>query len=117
MAFLTTGLVDNPPVLGVRPSSSLSVLITDNDIAEASVLVRGFFQFGNAKVLYVEELFSIGPGEVRVKDYFVADFDGFEFNFLVSSPAVAITLWGKDAQGNLQTAHRVVAQELEEFDA
>lgn len=116
MAFLTTGLVNNPPLQGVRPSSSLSVLLTNNDVATDTVHVRGFYQVGNTKTLYVEELFSLRPGEVAIRDYY-ANFDNFEFNFIVSSPAIAVTLWGKDAQGNLQTAHRVVAQELEQFES
>lgn len=116
MALLTTGVIDNTPVSGIRPSSALSVLITNNDDALASVLVRGFLQSGNLKIQYVEELFGIGPAEVRLKSYY-GDFDGFEFQFLVSSPGVNVTLWGKNPEGNLQTAHRAVAQELAEVNA
>ncbi|SHN88353.1 hypothetical protein [Desulfitobacterium chlororespirans] len=115
MAFLTTGLIDNTPVFGVRPSSSLSVLVTSNVDTLESVLLRGYYLSGNSKVLYVEELFTIGPAEVKLRDYY-ANLDGIEFQFIVSSQGVNATLWGKDAEGNLQTAHRVVAQELDELD-
>lgn len=114
MAFLTTGLIDNTPVLGVRPSSSLTALVTNNDNTMQSVLVRGFFQSGNSKIQYVEELLNIGPTEVRVRDYY-ADLNGVEFQFIVNSYGVNVTLWGKDGDGNLQAAHRVVAQELEDL--
>lgn len=115
MAFLTTGIIDNSPVLGVRPSSSLSVLVTNNDVVAASVNIKGYFLSGNAKIQYVEEIFSLVPGEVRVRDYY-ADLDGLEFNFIVSTSGVSVTLWGKDSQGNLQAAQRLVAQELDRID-
>ncbi|MEL1136332.1 hypothetical protein AAC978_14215 [Desulfitobacterium sp. THU1] len=114
MAFLTTGLLDNTPVFGVRPSTSLRVLVTNNEDTIESVEVKGFFQNGNTKIQYVEELFSIGSGEVKIRDFF-GEFDGIEFQFLVSSPGVNVTLWGKDGESNLQTAHRVVAQEFDEL--
>ena len=80
MAFLTTGLIDNTPVFGVRPSPSLSVLVTNNVDTLESVPLRGYYLSGNTKILYVEELFNIGPAEVVLRNYF-ADFDGIEFHF------------------------------------
>jgi len=65
-------------------------------------------------VLYVQELFTLTPGSVALRSYF-AQFDTFEFQFIVSSDAVEITAWGKDTAGNLTTAHRVVAQEVDPF--
>ena len=115
MAFLTTGLIDNTPVFGVRPSSTLSVLLTNNESIVQSVLVRGFFLSGYSKIHYVEELLNIEPAEVRVRDYY-ADHNGVEFQFIVNSYGVNVTLWGKDKEGNLQAAHRVVAQELEDLE-
>lgn len=114
MPNLTTGLFENTPVAGVRPSSTLSVNISNDDTTTIDVLIEGFFQSGTTKVMYVQELFSLTAGSVALRNYF-AQFDAFEFQFTVSSEAVEVTAWGKDAAGNLTTAHRVVAQEVNPF--
>ena len=114
MPNLTTGLFDNAPVAGVRPSSTLSVNISNDDTAFVDIQIEGFFQSGTTKVMYVQEIFTLAPGSVALRSYF-AQFDVFEFQFTVSSEAVEITAWGKDANGNLTTAHRVVAQEVNLF--
>ncbi|MBC2728568.1 hypothetical protein [Desulfosporosinus sp.] len=114
MPNLTTGLFENTPVMGVRPSSTLSVNITNDDTTPEEVLIRGFYQSGTIKVLYVEELFTLAAGGVVLENYY-ADFDAFEFQFVVSSEEVKVTAWGKDVAGNLTTAHRVVAQEVDSF--
>lgn len=114
MPNLTTGLFDNTPVAGVRPSSTLSVNISNHDTTTVEVLIEGFFQSGTSKVLYVQELFILAAGNVAQRTYF-AQLDAFEFQFTVSSEAVKVTAWGKDAAGNLTTAHRVVAQEVDSF--
>lgn len=114
MPNLTTGLLDNTPVAGVRPSSTLSVNISNDDTATVEVLVEGFYQSGTTKVLYVQEFFVLAAGNVAQRTYY-AQLDAFEFQFRVSSDAVAVTAWGKDAAGNLTTAHRVVAQEVDPF--
>jgi len=114
MPNLTTGLFDNTPVAGVRPSSTLSVNISNDDTSTVTVQILGFYQSGTTKVLYVDELFSLTVGSVARKNYY-AQFDGFEFQFIVSSEAVQVTAWGKDATGNLTTAHRVVAKEINPF--
>lgn len=112
MPDLTTGLFDNTPVAGIRPSSTLSINISNDDTVAAEVLIEGFFQSGTTKVMYVQELFILAPGNVAQRSYF-AEFDAFEFQFTVSSEMVKVTAWGKDAAGNLTTAHRVVAQEVD----
>ncbi|KGK90923.1 hypothetical protein DP73_05575 [Desulfosporosinus sp. HMP52] len=114
MPNLTTGLFENTPVAGVRPSTMVSVNITNDDTTSQDVLIQGFFQSGTTKVLYVLELLVLAPGGVALRNYF-ADFDAFEFQFVASSEAVEVTVWGKDAAGNLTTAHRVVAQEVDPF--
>ena len=112
MAELTTGLIENTPVAGVRPTSSLTVRITNDDTVAASVEILGFYLTGVTKTLYVSELFTVNPGEVATRNYF-ADFDAFEFQFVTSSDAVEISAWGKDAEGNLVAAHRVLPAELD----
>ncbi len=114
MALLTTGLIDNTPVLGVRPSSSISLWMSNTGTAEAMVHVKGYYQAGNNKIQYVEELVNIGAGGVVFRNYY-ADLDALEYWFDSSSTDVAISLWGKDSAGNLTDAHRVVAQEVEEL--
>jgi len=114
MPNLTTGLFDNAPVSGVRPSSTLSINISNDDTGTVDVLIEGFFQSGTTKVLYVQELFTLAAGSVAKRDYY-AQFDVFEFQFTVSSETVEVTAWGKDPAGNLTTAHRVVAQEVKPF--
>lgn len=114
MPNLTTGLFENTPVAGVRPSSTLSVNISNDDVSTVDISIEGFYQSGTTKVLYVLELFTLTPGSVALRNYF-AEFDAFEFQFSVSSEAVEVTAWGKDAAGNLTTAHREVAQEVIPF--
>lgn len=114
MAFLTTGLIDNAAVSGVRPSSSLAVLIANNDSMNVTIQIEGFYRSGSTKIMYVEELFVLAAGDVAQRNYF-AEFDSFEFQFTVSSQAVNLSVWGKDAAGNLTTAQRVVAKELNPF--
>lgn len=114
MAFqgLTTGIIDNPAVSGVRPTSTLAVLITNDDTSTVAIQINGFYLSGATKVQYVAEFFTINAGGVATRSYY-AQFDGFEFQFLVSSAAVEVSAWGKDSTGNLNTAHRIVAHEFD----
>ena len=112
MAELTTGLIENTPVAGVRPTSTFTVKITNDDTIAANIEILGFFVTGTTKTLYVLELFILAPGEVATKNYF-AQFDEFEFQFITSSDAIEISTWGKDAAGNLNAAHRLVPAELD----
>jgi hypothetical protein len=114
MALLTTGLFENTPVAGVRPSSTLSVNISNDNTVTVDVLIEGFFQSGTTKVMYVQELLTLTAGSVAQRNYF-AQFDAFEFQFNVSSLAVEVSAWGKDAAGNLTSAHRVVAEEVNQI--
>ncbi|EHQ87557.1 exosporium glycoprotein BclB-related protein [Desulfosporosinus youngiae] len=112
MAQLTTGLIENTPVNEVRPTTTFTVKITNDDTIDATVFLEGFYVTGITKTLYVLELFVMAPGEVAERVYY-AQFDEFEFQFLTSSDAVEISAWGKDAAGNLVAAHRLVAAELD----
>ena len=111
---LTTGMIDNLAVAGVRPTSTLAVRIANDDTSTVTVQINGFYLSGATKVQYVEELFTLGAGSVATRNYY-AQFDGFEFQFSVSSSAVQVSAWGKDAAGNLNTAHRIVAREFNLF--
>ena len=119
MAFLTTGLIENTPVFpNGRPTRLFTVKITNDDTNAATVLIEGFYVTGTTKTPYALDLISLAPGEVFSSTsifpfpaYF-ADFDEFEFQFTTSSDAVVISGWGKDAAGNLTTAHRLVAKEV-----
>ncbi|SDH86029.1 hypothetical protein [Desulfosporosinus hippei] len=113
MAELTTGLIENTAVLGVRPTVTVVVRITNDGTTTESVMTEGSFVMGAIKVLYVLEQINLLPGEAVERIYF-ADFDAFEFQFTTSSPEIAISAWGKDTAGNLVAAHRVLPAELEE---
>jgi hypothetical protein len=114
MPLLTTGLFENAAVSGVRPSSTLSIDISNNDTSTVTIQIEGFFQSGTTKVKYVEELFTLTAASVAKRNY-SAQFNAFEFQFTVSSEAVEVTAWGKDATGNLTITHRVVTQEINSF--
>lgn len=114
MAQLTTGLIENTAVSGVRPSTNVVVRISNDDTTNVTVLIAGFFVSGTTKTQYVQELVGISAGSVLSRNYF-AQFDAFEFQFDPSSDAVEISVWGKDAQGNLTTAQRAVPEELNSF--
>lgn len=114
MAQLTTGIIENTPVFGLRPTVLVTVRITNDDIVAANVEIIGYFVAGAVKIPYVLELFDILPGEVETRNYF-ADLDGLEYQFVTSSDSVVISVWGKDAIGNLVAAQRVVTAELNPF--
>ncbi|KLU63003.1 hypothetical protein CEB3_c06660 [Peptococcaceae bacterium CEB3] len=111
---LTTGMIDNSAVAGVRPTSTLVVRIANDGASTSAVQVNGYYQSGAGKVQYVAELLTLGAGSVVRRDYY-AQFDGFEFQFLLTSPTLEPSVWGKDAQGNLVTAHRLVTKEVAVF--
>ena len=114
MPYLTTGLFENTAVAGVRPSSTLTVRIANDDTTTVVIQIEGFYLSGTTKVKYVEEFFTLAAGTVALKNYYV-QFDAFEFQFFVNSQAVEVSAWGKDAVGNLTSAHRVVAKEFNPF--
>ena len=107
----TTGLFENTPVEGVRPTASIAVLIVNNDIVGVTVQISGYYLNGTTNVLYVLELFSLKPGEVATRNYY-AQFNAFKYQFGTSSQVVVISVWGKDSAGNLVAAHRMLPSEL-----
>lgn len=111
MPYLSTGLLDNTAVAGIRPSSTFSVNISNDDISTVAIQIEGFFQSGTTKVKYVEEFFTLAAGTVALKNYYV-QFDAFEFQCFVSSEAVEVSAWREDANGNHTSAHRVATEEV-----
>lgn len=117
MPLLTTGLIENSAPFGgqfagTRPTQTVTVKVANHDIVPATVEIQAFFVSGITLTLYGLNLISLLPGDVSKLVYF-SDFDEFGFEFITSSGAVKISTWGKDADGNLTTAHRLVAEEIE----
>lgn len=114
MAILTTGPIVNTPVNGVRPTQTVTVKIINNDaVGSSNVLIEGYYLNG-VRTLYVLENIPVGPsGVVTVNHY--ANLDGYEFLFTISGDAASsteISVWGKNNNGELVDAHRLVAQEI-----
>jgi hypothetical protein len=114
MAILSTGPIVNSAVSGVRPNQQVTVIIDNrNSVNFSTLLIEGFLLNGS-RTLYVLELVSVAPNQVVTKNYF-ANFDAFEFVFTTGGAAANQTefsVWGKDAVGQLVTAHRIVSSEL-----
>ena len=115
MALLTTGLIENSPVSGIRATTVLSVRVVNDDSASASVQISGSYVSGTTTIAYVLEVFILEPGEVATRSY-SANFDAFQFQFTTSLENVEISAWGKDNEGNLIAAHRVLPAELDPLD-
>lgn len=113
MAILSTGPIENNAVGGVRPIQQVTVKIVNRDATNTSnVEILGYYLNG-IRTLYVNELFSVGPNVVVTKNYF-ANFDAYEFVFAtggLGTNQTEVSVWGKDAVGQLIDAHRVVASE------
>ncbi|HBV88695.1 MAG TPA: exosporium protein, partial [Desulfosporosinus sp.] len=112
MAELTTGLIENNLVDGIRPTSTFTVKVTNDGTTVADIEILGFFVSGGIKTHYAQELISLAAGSVTTRDYYAA-FNAFEFKFITSSNAVKVSAWGKNAEGNLVAAHRVLPAELD----
>ena len=108
----TTGLIDNPPVAGIRPSSTIDVLFTNDSVVANDIQINGFFVSGATKIPYVLELLTLAPGAVVTRNYFT-QFDIFEFEFTIAVAGMEISVWGKDAVGNINSEHRLVPNELD----
>jgi YVTN family beta-propeller protein len=111
MALLTTGLINNTEVSGVRPSSTLSVRITNHDPVSATINIRAFYMNGTSMTEYVSDLLILVPEGVSNYDYYT-QFDVFEFRFITNSDAVEILVCGKNAAGDLTLVHNLLPAEL-----
>ena len=116
MAVLSTGPIENNIVVGSgeRPIQRITVKLDNWSLTSFStVLVQGYYLNG-VRTLYVEELFNVLPNQVITNDYY-ADLDAFEFIFITGDDTedeVQISVWGKNQNGQLVTAHRLVSEEL-----
>ncbi|WP_426334595.1 hypothetical protein ACN9MH_12310 [Paenibacillus silvae] len=116
MAVLSTGPIENHIVAGsgVRPTQRITVTMVNQNLTDVyHIWVQGY-HLSDVRTLYVEELFIVLPNQVITKD-FDANFDAVEFNFSLGDAAVAdakISVWGRDQNGDLVTAHRLVSSEL-----
>ena len=116
MALLTTGLITNTKVFGIRPSLTFSVRITNDDLIRTSIQIRGCYYTGTQQTEYVFDIVTLEPGGVANSDYYT-QFDAFEFQFITSSDAVEISAWGKDASGDFTVVHRVLPAGLDQVGA
>ncbi|MGC5773953.1 hypothetical protein [Paenibacillus pabuli] len=112
MAILSTGPIENNPVSGVRPTQQVTVRLVSRAMDSVTVSIQGYV-LSTTRTLYVSEMISIAPNEAVTRDYF-ADLNAFEFVFGTSTEGteeVGISVWGKQASGQLVDAHRVVEHE------
>lgn len=116
MAILSTGPIENNPVSGVRPAQLVTVqIINRSSTNAASVVIEGYYLTA-IRNLYVSEVINIAPNEAVSRDYF-ADLDGYEFVITtgeILDTDVGISVWGKQAGGQLADAHRVVSHEVKD---
>lgn len=115
MPLLTTGLIENVAVSGVRPTTRAIVRMTNNTSLAGFVRIQGFYVNGTDKNPYVDETIPLLPGSAVSRDHY-AQFDAFEFLFTTSNDGIAVSVWGKNADGSLVGAHRVLPAELSEID-
>ncbi|MRN56178.1 hypothetical protein [Paenibacillus monticola] len=115
MAILATGPIENSAVGGIRPTQQVTVKVINRDVVNTStVLIQGYVLDGT-RTLYVSEAFLMAANGVLTRNYF-ANLDAFEFIFTTGGAAeaqVEISVWGKQASGQLVDAHRIVVEELE----
>ena len=111
MLYVTTGILENTAVAGVRPTSTIIIRITNDGLINDSVQIIGFYVEGATKVQYVSEIITIAPGGALNRSYY-SNFDAFEFQFMTVKNSLQISLWGKNDNNNLNPAHRALPSEL-----
>ena len=101
MAVLTTGVIENRVQMntGCRPSVTFAARLRNKEPLAAVIQIRGFYLKGTAKVEYVCDSLTLGPGGVMDINHY-ADFDALEFRFTTSSDDVEVSTWGKNSVGN-----------------
>ncbi|MDR6723318.1 hypothetical protein J2W91_001770 [Paenibacillus amylolyticus] len=113
MSVLSTGPIENSLISGVRPTQQVTIRLVNRATADSVTVYLQGYVISTTRTLYVHEAISIAPNEVVSKNYF-ADLDAFEFVFETSAEGVGevgISVWGKQASGQLVDAHRIVVHE------
>ncbi|XXM70745.1 hypothetical protein ACQ0QQ_13590 [Lysinibacillus sphaericus] len=114
MPILSTGPIENSPSGGTRQTQNLTVRYVNNSAVNAStVLVQGYY-LNETRTLYVLESFTLSPNQSVTRTY-SANFNGFQFIFTTNGPAedeTEISVWGKNASGQITASHRLVSSEL-----
>ncbi|HEY4431654.1 MAG TPA: hypothetical protein VGN87_11490 [Paenibacillus sp.] len=113
MALFSTGPMDNSPILGIRQTQIVTVKVVNRDSLNPYNLVIQGFVLNGSRTMYVNEMVNLSPNQVLTRNYF-ADLNAFEFVFATLEEVeaqVGISVWGKQASGQLVDSHRVVAWE------
>lgn len=116
MVLFSTGPIDNGPILGVRQTQIVTVKVVNRDSLNPYNLVIQGFLLNGSRTMYVDEMVNLAPNQVLTRNYF-ADLDAFEFEFTTLDDVeaeVGISVWGKQASGQLVDPHRIVAWEKHE---
>ncbi|MCO1603832.1 YncE family protein [Desulfosporosinus nitroreducens] len=111
MVSLTTGLIENIGVSGVRPCTTLIVTISNTSLVSATVRISGYYWTGTDKKEYVLDLITVAPGEVAINNFY-AKFDIFEFQFISNSDYVEISVRGKNDAGGLTVVYNTLPAQL-----
>lgn len=113
MALYSTGPIDNAQILGVRQTQIVTVKVVNRDsLNPYNFVIQGFLLSGS-RTMYVNEMLNLAPNQVLTRNYF-ADLDVFEFVFATVDEVeaeIGISVWGKQASGQLVDPHRIAAWE------
>ncbi|MDU0200924.1 hypothetical protein ACYEXS_33825 [Paenibacillus sp. MAH-36] len=114
MAVLSSGPIENNAISGMRPTQQVTILIDNSDTVNSATLIIQGYILNGTRTLYVLDVLDVFPNQVLTKNYF-ANFDRFEFIFTTGGTAAdqtGVSVWGKNASGQLVTAHLLVTSEL-----
>jgi hypothetical protein len=114
MAVLSSGPIENKAISGMRATQLITVIIVNRDSVNSAILLMQGYVLNGSRTLYIQELFEVAPNQVLTKNYF-ANLDSFEIVITTGGTAASqteISVWGKNAVGQLVTAHRFVSSEL-----
>ncbi|RIW35619.1 hypothetical protein D3H55_06970 [Bacillus salacetis] len=113
MKRLTTGMIDNSPVNGARPSQQLTLqLVNRNAGSSSSVLIQGSHGTGMDRKTYILQTVDIPPKQAKTIDYY-ADFDKLLIEVKMNDEAgedIDISLWGRNTEGLLTMNHPVYSE-------
>ncbi|SFS52356.1 hypothetical protein [Paenibacillus sp. 453mf] len=110
--LVTTGPILNNAVNGLRPVHMVTVKIINKSLTQnASISIQGYV-LDQVRTNYVAEFFNLDPNAVYTNTY-QANVEGYEFEVsALDNDAIEISVWGKDASGQIVSAYRLVSSEL-----